>query len=64
MSKNDDGCALGFLLRAFLWIMVLALVATWLDRTDGKDFIDSSIEEVHGWYAHADSVWNNDTIKN
>lgn len=44
--------------------MVLTLVATWLDRTDGKDFIDSSIEKVHGWYAHADSVWNNDTIKN
>ena len=28
-----------------------------IQRNDGNDLIDSSIEQVHHWYAHADSVW-------
>lgn len=48
-----------------LFIVIISLICTWCSRNDDKGFIDSSIEQVHHWYEHADSVWNwNDTAQN
>lgn len=64
MSKGDDESAAGCFLRTLFWIIILSLMFTWCERNDGKDLIDSSIEQVHHWYSHADSVWNqNDTTR-
>lgn len=51
-------------MRILFWVIVSSLIFVWCERKDGKDFIDSSIEQVHHWYSHADSVWTqNDTTK-
>jgi len=63
-DNNSDGSCAGCCLRALFWFVVFSLVFVWCERTDGKDFIDSSIEQMHHWYAHADSVWTqSDTIR-
>ena len=65
MSDNNSNSSCGgSCLNLALFFVIISLVFTWCDRKDGKGFIDSSIEQVHHLYAHADSVWNNDTIKN
>lgn len=61
-SKSSCGCSC---LELVLLIVVISLICTWCSRKDDKGFIDSSIEQVHHWYEHADSVWNgNDTAQN
>lgn len=65
MSDNNSNTTCGcFCLELVLFIVVILLICTWCERNDGKDLIDSSIEQVHHWYEHADSVWNqNDTVR-
>ena len=64
MSKGNDESSAGCFLRTLFLIIILSLMFTWCERNDGKDLIDSSIEQVHHWYSHADSVWNqNDTVR-
>ena len=65
MSDNSsNGSCAGCCLRILFWVIVFSLIFVWCERKDGKDFIDSSIEQVHHWYEHADSVWNqNDTVR-
>ena len=61
-SKSSYGCSC---LELVLFIVIISLICTWYSRKDDKGFIDSSIEQVHHWYEHADSVWNgNDTAQN
>lgn len=61
---DDDKSCVGCCLSILFWFVVISLLFAWCERTDGKDFIDSSIEQVHHWYTHADSVWaQNDTVK-
>ena len=63
MSDNNSNSSCGgSCLNLALFIVVILLVFTYCDRNDDKGLIDSSIEQVHHWYEHADSVWNgNDT---
>lgn len=63
MSDNNSNSSCGCsCLGLVLLIVIISLVCTWCDRNDDKGLIDSSIEQVHHWYEHADSVWNgNDT---
>ena len=60
MSNENDETCVGCLLRVLFWFVVCSLIFVWCNRTDDKDFIDSSVEQVHHWYTHADSVWNQD----
>lgn len=64
MSKGNNESFTGCCLRFLFWAVVLSLLFVWCRRTDDKSFIDSSIEQVHNWYNHADSVCNEkDTIR-
>ena len=56
ISDNNESTA-GCFLRVLFLVIILSLLFTWCERSDGKGLIDSSIEQVHHWYAHADGVW-------
>ena len=66
MSDNNSNSSCGCsCLELVLFIVIISLICTWCGRKDDKGLIDSSIEQVHHWYEHADSVWNgNDTAQN
>lgn len=57
MSDNNSNSSCGCsCLELVLLIVIISLICTWCSRNDDKGFIDSSIEQVHHWYKHADSV--------
>ena len=54
-SSSSCGCG-GFGL--VMWIVCICLIVSYCNRQNkNNSFIDNSIETVHQWKNHADSVW-------
>lgn len=56
MSKRNSSGSDTF--GCVIWMVLILLLASYCGRRDkDKSFIDNSIEQVHEWTNHADSVW-------
>lgn len=62
MSNNNRSSSSGFgFLGCLIEIIIICLLVSYCSRQEkDKSFIDNSIEQVHKWTNHADSVWEGD----